>query len=533
MKLLIIDDETRTRELLKNYIPWDTVGIDEVETARNGLHALELATERKPDIILCDIRMPKMSGIEFATEYRNTDPDCPIIFLSGFSDKEYLKSAIQLKVFTYIEKPVNLNEVRDVVEAAIRLRKEEQKRKEEERKLQEGFDHSLPYLRQEMVRRLVTNPESPHVLPALRSKDTFLLPMEGSYTVTVSSLYWSPFDLPEDPGVTQLRILEAITSRNGFHEMKALAGFDSGHHLVLILPGEYRSSYREGRERIEEIFSGLREIAGPAIDLRIGIGQPAASYREIPEAYRLASLACAYQYYGSGSKPVFSDALEKHAPVATNWEEVRLMRDQLRKGNVEEAKRIVREWTAYVRKQKDLDIMRLKDTYFQFLIAIMETAIQLGLAEISKDTERRYMWKEIDRIPGLNELEQYVLSFLEAMAEPSDEETVAGSGKMREIIRYIHAHFQEKGFTIRDIADHVQLSETYLCAYFKKHGRQTIKEYITDTRMHKAKELLCDPNVKMIEVALLIGMTDANYFTTFFKRNAGCTPSEYRERAVR
>ncbi|MGO4109072.1 response regulator [Paenibacillus sp. YAF4_2] len=533
MKLLIIDDETRTRELLRNYIPWDTVGIDEVETARNGLQALEIAMQRKPDIILCDIRMPKMSGIEFASQYRETDPDCPIIFLSGFSDKEYLKSAIQLKVFTYIEKPVNLNEVRDVVESAIRLRKEEQKRKEEERKLQEGYDHSLPYLRQEMVRRLVSNPQSPHVIPALRSRETFLLPAEGPFTIVVSSLYWSLYDLPEDPGVTQLRILEAISGCSCFNEMKALAGFDSINHLVLILPGEYGSSYRNGRAAIEGIYSELCAIAGPAIDLRIGIGQTVFSHKEIPESYRQASRACAYQYYNSGSKPIFSDALDYHSPVVTNWEEVRLMRDQLRKGHIDEAKRIVREWTAYVRKQKDLDILRLKDTYFQFLIAIMETAVQLGLAEISKDTERRYMWKEIDRIPSLEGLELYVLSFLDAMAEPSEDEAGAGSGKMREIMRYIHAHFHEKGFTIRAIADHVQLSETYLCAYFKRHSRQTIKEYITDTRMNKAKELLSDQNVKMIEVALLIGMTDANYFTTFFKRNAGCTPSEFRERAAR
>ncbi|THF83450.1 response regulator [Cohnella fermenti] len=533
MRLLIVDDETRTRELLRTYIPWETVGIDEVETARNGLQALEIARERKPDIILCDIRMPKMGGIEFATEYRKSDPDCLILFLSGFSDKEYLKSAIHLKAFTYIEKPVNLNEVRDAVESAIRLRREELKRRDEERMLQEGFDRSLPYLRQEMVRRLVSHPDSPHVAPALRSQETFLLPTEGPFTVAVASLYWSPSDLPEDPGITQQRILESISNHARLHELKALAGFDSRHFLIVVIPGAYGSSYRAGRAVIEEVLSALREIGGPEIDLRLGVGGPATSFVSIPESYRLASLACSYQYYGNGAQPIFSDALGRHEPVATNWEEVRLMRDQLRKGHIEEAKRIVREWTDYVRKQLDLDILRLKDTYFQFLIAVMETAVQLGLAEVSEDTERRYMWKEIDRIPSLAALEQYVLSFLDAMAETGEEEGGAGSGKMREIVRYIHTHFHEKGFTIREIADHMQLSETYLCAYFKKMSRQTIKEFITDTRMSRAKELLADSNVKMTEVALRIGISDSNYFTTFFKRNAGCTPSEFRERAIR
>ncbi|MBD3917244.1 response regulator [Paenibacillus sp. PR3] len=533
MKLLIVDDERRTRELLQNYIPWDAVGIGEVETARNGLQALEIAEALQPDIILCDIRMPKMSGIEFAQAYRKTDPDCQLIFLSGFSDKEYLKSAIQLKAFTYIDKPVNLNEVRDAVEQAVWLRREEQKRKEEEQKLQEGFDRSLPYLRQEMVRRLISDPDSPNVVPALKSRETFLLPMDGPFTVVASSLYWNPSDLSEDAGITQQRILETISGHTRFQELRALAGFDSNNLLVLVMPGTYGSAYTDGRAVIEELLAELRALAGPSIDLRMGVGNPISSRSNIPESYRLAYQACAYQYYGSGAKPIFPDALRSHAPVVMNWEEVRLLRDHLRVGQVDEAKRIVHEWTAYARKQMDLDIMRLKDTYFQLLAAAMETAVQLGLAEISEDTERRYMWKEIDRIPSLDALEQYVLSFLDSMAKSDEEMASAGSGKIREITRYIHAHFHERGFTIRAIADHVQLSETYLCACFKKHHKQTIKEYIMDTRVDKAKELLSDPKVKIIEVAMRVGISDSNYFTIFFKRKAGCTPSEYRERAIR
>ncbi|MFC5467223.1 response regulator [Cohnella suwonensis] len=533
MKLLIVDDENRTRELLRNYVPWDAIGIDEVETARNGLHALELASERKPDIILCDIRMPKLNGIEFARQYRNIDPRCPVIFLSGFSDKEYLKSAIHLKAFTYIEKPVNLDEVREAVESAIAQRREEVKRREDERQLQAGFDRSLPFLRQEMVRKLVAHPEAPNVVPALRSRDTFLLPLEGPYTVAVAALYWSPADLPEEPAVTHERILESICRHPKLTSRMLLAGFDSRNHLVVVLPGDYRSSYRDGRETIEEISSELRAIAGDKIELRLGIGEAAPSLSAIPAAYRLASHASAYQYYGNGAHPVFANALGEHFAIEPNWEEVRLMRDQLRRGEIAEARRTVERWTVYARERMDLDISRLKDTYFQFLVAIMETAVQLGAAELSEDTERRYMWKEIDRIPSLDALERYVLEFMEAMTGPSGDDEGAGTGKMREIVRYVHAHFHEKGFTIREIADHVQFSETYLCAYFKKQNKQTLKEYITDTRMNRAKELLRDANVKLFEVAIRIGISDANYFTTFFKRNAGCTPSEYRERAVK
>ncbi|MFC3800057.1 response regulator [Cohnella sp. GCM10012308] len=89
MKLLIIDDEARTRELLRKHIPWEEIGITEVRTAHNGLVSLDITSDWRPDVILCDVRMPKLNGIGFATQYRKIDPKCPVIFLSGYSDKEF------------------------------------------------------------------------------------------------------------------------------------------------------------------------------------------------------------------------------------------------------------------------------------------------------------------------------------------------------------------------------------------------------------------------------------------------------------
>ncbi|WP_337103385.1 response regulator [Paenibacillus sp. YIM B09110] len=533
MKLLIVEDEIRTRELLRTYIPWEELGIGEVDTARNGQLALERALDWRPDIILCDVRMPKMSGIDFARHYREADPNCKIIFLSGFSDKEYLKSAIHLKALTYLEKPIILGEVRASVETAIQLCGEESRKKEEEIQLQADIDRSLPYLRQEMVKKLINYPASPHVEPALRSQDTFLLPLHGPYTVIAANLYWNPVDHPEDPTPVHDWMLDAINRESQLLSLKVIAGFDSFNRLVLVLPGEYRSAYRSGRETIEQIATILSGIAGATIELKLGIGEPVMELTSIPASYKLASLASSLQYYYNHANPIFSDTLGGHEPLLTNWEEVRRLRDQLRRGEMEAGRRTLKQWTSYARTRMDLDIVRLKDTYFQFLLAIMEIAVQLGLAELSEDTERRYMWKEIDRISSLSALEQYVLTFLDLLDERQEEGNSPGSGKMRDIDRYIHAHFHLKGFTIKSIADHVGLSETYLCAFFKKQRGQTIKEFITETRMNKAKELLRESNVKLFEVALNLGFTDANYFTTFFKRCEGITPSEYRERAVK
>lgn len=119
LNLIIVDDEERIRESIKRFIPWDEIGIGIVSTAKNGIEALEVAHKTPPHILLTDIRMPKMNGIELASRVRELYPSCKIIFLTGYADKEYLKSAIKLQAIDYIEKPVNRDEIKKTISDAV------------------------------------------------------------------------------------------------------------------------------------------------------------------------------------------------------------------------------------------------------------------------------------------------------------------------------------------------------------------------------------------------------------------------------
>lgn len=125
MKLLIVDDEENTRIGLRDFVPWSELGIDAISVAGEGYAALDLFSREDPDIILCDVRMPRMNGIEFARRAKMMKPGCKLIFLSGFSDKEYLKAAIKLGATDYIEKPVIMNELKSVIEQAVKQLDEE------------------------------------------------------------------------------------------------------------------------------------------------------------------------------------------------------------------------------------------------------------------------------------------------------------------------------------------------------------------------------------------------------------------------
>jgi len=163
IRLLIVDDEDETREGLRDFIPWRDLGVDTVYVASDGREALSLAVDIKPDIVITDIRMYGMDGITFALELRNLMPTCKIIFISGYSDKENLKSAIQLKAVSFIEKPINIDEIKQAVCDAVNMHIEEERIKA----LKENSDmimRQTSYLiKQEIALDLIdshVNPES-------------------------------------------------------------------------------------------------------------------------------------------------------------------------------------------------------------------------------------------------------------------------------------------------------------------------------------------------------------------------------------
>ena len=189
--LLIVDDEKITRDSLKAYIPWNELGIGTVETAKSGQTALELIPRIIPDIVLTDVRMPKMDGIELATRLKDLLPECKIIFLSGYSDKEYLKSAIHLKAINYIEKPVDLDEITRVLKDTVALCQEETEKKAEIKKLKSNLEESMPLISQEIASVLVK--ENADISRLMSKYDHPLInaPQDGYYTAACIQLNWN------------------------------------------------------------------------------------------------------------------------------------------------------------------------------------------------------------------------------------------------------------------------------------------------------------------------------------------------------
>ena len=148
LRMLIVDDEELTREGITNALDWSTFGVREIRTAADGLIGLQIAQQFLPDIVLTDVRMPGLLGVSMAKYIQAFLPDCQTIFLSGYSDKEYLMDAIKLGAVDYIEKPVDLDLLRAAVAKAAEQFHSAQK-------MRAYADEQLQRARQELVLRAI------------------------------------------------------------------------------------------------------------------------------------------------------------------------------------------------------------------------------------------------------------------------------------------------------------------------------------------------------------------------------------------
>ncbi|WP_027629249.1 response regulator [Ruminiclostridium cellobioparum] len=188
MKILIVDDEISTRNGLKKYIHWDMLGIDEIQDVGNAFDAIDLSKTYQPDIILSDICMPGMDGIQLCRQLRQHQPNCRIIFLSGYSEKEYLKAAIALSAVSYVEKPIEIPEVEHAIKAAVEQCLQEQNQKRELENINQTLINSLSLIKNRVVSTLISSRNTDAVEHDLKLLDNLFQKKEDFYLVIIFKL---------------------------------------------------------------------------------------------------------------------------------------------------------------------------------------------------------------------------------------------------------------------------------------------------------------------------------------------------------
>lgn len=543
IKLLLADDERLTREGLRESLLRAVPGIDEVLEAGDGQEALNLAMEHSPEIILTDVRMPHMDGVTFADRIHRILPASSIIFMSGYSDKEYLQAAIRVHAVSYVEKPVDTAEVAAAVRDAVAYH-EQMNRSFRYANLQSREKEAqLSLLLSEgPAERGKGTPSDPasaggngaasrsaapaDAEAAARLQRDTGFPSAGRNVYTAFLMQTFPaFSGPNDPMLTSLSgALDAASASLPVDHIQGLRG-DS----VLLIWLASRTELTDYTK--EEITRRLTAPLARSRQWFLACGPSRRGAASARESAAQADALLSYAFYAD-----YNTVLQGPVPEISREDisgpAVRYCAEAAKERDPEKLLAIEEQLFTQLRKERCVRPSVVRDTYFKLYIALERGfAGEQGPSASPSGEDTVPIWDRILSCRTFRELHEMMVRDIRRAGQAAASSAVE-SGPAARMAEYIRKNYMVDTLSVRDISSHVGLSAAYACTVFKSKTGKTMNQYLTDYRMEKARHLLEDPGIRISEVSAQVGYLDGNYFGKSFKKVTGLSPSEYREKLL-
>lgn len=534
-KVAIIDDERQVLQGMKRAIPWDELDAEWVGEALNGVDGLNMIREKQPDIVITDIYMPLMNGLDMIERLRKEAFNGKIIILSGYSDFEYARQAIKHNVSDYVSKPISVPTLRMILNKVIQELMEEEEKLLKQGELQNKLMLYEPFIEKEWVRSAVVGTldksyrdekdlpqpyrywhSSNHTVMAIE-----LIRDERASTYSVSD--WSLFRFAVSNIVCELAYkVFPFVEYTELHSTR----------LVLIIHPEQDSEVLAqkamedlGTQIIQSIMSCLKLVS------RVGIGSTKAEWFHISESteeafraidmrFKRKSTSCELFVYEG--LPKSENEQTVLFPVKFSYELANAMK------TVQEikAQQLVADYISELGHQKGIT-----PDYVQMLGSELWGIICYCLYEAGHVLDHLVTNDQIAKeLRSLSQPEQLQKWLSDKISMVCNSRQWKGSSKHREIVEfmtdYIHEHYADD-VTLADLSDKVFISRNHLSIIFKNITGETFNTYLTRVRIEKARELLMERQMLVYEVAERVGYKNIPYFSTLFKKMTGMNPTDF------
>ncbi|WP_139903170.1 response regulator transcription factor [Clostridium thermarum] len=507
MKVLIADDEIFTREGIIEQIPWDSLSITEIQQAYDGLNALDIASVFEPDILLTDVRMPRMDGVELSFKLRELYPSCEIIFMSGYSDKEYLKSAIKLKAVSYVEKPIDIDELENALRNAVASKSKDIKTKEN--------------IKRHMSLELIHNHANTSMLKEFFDCQTLNQLMHSNFITVLVDIVNSDTLIKENI----LNNIQNMVVKNGYNCMSC---FKDDRILLLHLYWDMDKKQLSKHHRLELLFNSLSNYLRDYSDFFLAVGRQVAGFDKIYESYESASENLNKSFYYDHNSIIYPSSFK--SPLYKHDDK---LFDELRQYLYQEDNQhtflLIKRLTSEIKQCKDTPVNYIKEIYFFLFLQLVDFASERKLGLTDNDFNNKLSFEKFSEFRTIYETESYIIEKAETIFNYLSEKNMAGNPIVN-IMKYIHDHYADIDLSLQSISENTYLTPNYICTIFKNNTGKTINKYILQYRISKAKEMLRDRKMKINDIAAKVGYSDGNYFTKTFKKETGLTPSEYRQK---
>lgn len=529
-KVFLVDDEIVIREGIRNSFPWEGNGGSEfalVGEAPDGEIALQTMQDVKPDILITDIRMPFMDGMQLCEAVAHTMPWVQIVILSGYDDFSYAQQAISLGVKEYLLKPVSAQELLEVLRRIAGRIREERAQQADILRIKRQFASTTAYLREQILGEALGGVRGEAAVQSLleRARELNMSLQANRYLVILAC----------PPGGEEGRTLaKSALYRQAEGSGDAVYACETPGGFALIVTGETDEDLEERAYGCAQAaLYGVERATGKSA--RMCIGEAVSDISALPQSLLSAQrVRQAMEAAADSEKRRIlgvrdMDALP--AVPAINLD-VLPLDERLRYANREDVDKILQEHIASMGSAAIHSVMMVNFLYVEILMAASRIIKESG-GEPREVIDAK-LWEQNlfsatpdpeEIIPVAREVLQKAIAFRE---QQSSTRYNAVINKAR---AYLAREYQNSGVTLNDVSSHVCMSNSHFCTIFSQEVGVTFTEYLTNLRMNKAKELLRTTQMRSSDVAYAVGYNDPHYFSYLFKKHAGMTPRDYRKEA--
>lgn len=529
--VLVADDEKWMRDELSSSIDWESQGFKLLGEAGDGLEALEMIRQLKPDIVLADIQMPGLDGIELFRRVKDTGLNCAFIYFSGHDRFEYAKNAVNLGALGYILKPVDEKELLELLGKAKAFVIEERNKRLSDAKLADLSSHVIQQRQKEFLDNILHNRiNSPEEIKETVRKlelrlhgslfTLFSCRIDGFRFLSDSGMAQSPEELKK----TLSRLISDILRKNGFHFYPV----DLEEGIVAIVnyssaDGSVRKEILHSCSRISASFEG---VAGTTVT--IGVGNEVSGIESIQKSFSESGRAAENRLVFGKGRVIDISQISKNMiqTIILDTALRNIIADCIEKSDIRLAA-LVADTLKKAVGRGDTSLEDIRNFNYQFVEHVFSVLSKAGGSPAGILGNPHLLCDELDMCEDMEELASKVNGILRAAIQAAAGfKTDYYIKLMGSIKKYIEEHYTED-ISLESVALEFKFHPNYLSKLFKDETGVNFIDYITGLKIGKARELLADIRYNVYDVAQKVGYKDAKYFTKVFKKVVGVTPSEY------
>ncbi len=518
-KLLIVEDEDLIRNAIVTGVDWNKLGFT-VMSAEDGEAAIAVAEAFRPDIVLTDIRMPFIDGLELTRLLKRDYPDTIVVILSGHDEFSYAQEAVQLGVKKYIRKPIIPSELIHIMKEMADVLRARDTRVQHEKKLRAQVQQSLPFLRERLLNQLLHNMVSADRIQQML--DFTGLHLRGqAYTVCLIDCKPDPPVAGEDAAILSLSLTELISREIGTDGVTFETPSDKRVLIYAARTKESERSYVVGLlgDISDAIFDTYGIITTCAIGTRVdAIGEIHISYESAKDAYEQSIFGGRGKIYDAYE----SDNIQSYYP----FDRAQALLDKVKLQSDDEFSAAFDGFFSDMRSMRALTHENILAVMLDLVNCGQRLLLESGIAG---GEDMHAVYTRLFSLTTLDQFQEAILSYFQSLRRRLEGQRASRSNQLIEqVCAYIAAHYCEPTLSLNTVASSVFISPTYLSILFKKVMGTTFIDYVSRLRMEAAKTLLAEENLRTYEAAGRTGYSDPQYFSSCFKRYSGMTPSEYK-----